>query len=135
VPRFFAAAARGEAPVLYGDGEQSRDFTFVADAVRATLLAAVAGREACGRAFNVAAGAATTVARLAGLVRELAGGRGPAPRREPERPGDVRHSLADLAAAGEALGYAPAWTIDRGLAATAPAFLGAERAQVRAVGG
>jgi nucleoside-diphosphate-sugar epimerase len=127
IPRFFSAAARGEAPTVYGDGEQSRDFTFVADAVQATLLAAGAPAAACGRAFNVGGGTAVTVNRLAALVRDLAGG-GPEPRREPARAGDVRASLADLAAVRRDLGFEPAWDLARGLAATAPWFLAAERA-------
>jgi nucleoside-diphosphate-sugar epimerase len=122
VPRFFAAYARGESPTVYGDGEQSRDFTFVGDAVTATLLAAGAPPAACGRAYNVGAGATSTVNVLATLVRDLAGG-GPAPRLLPPRPGDVRASLADLGAARQALGYRPAWDLARGLAATASWFL------------
>ena len=65
IPRFFKACLRGESPVIYGDGEQSRDFTFVADAVQANLLAASAPASACGRAYNVAGGRGVTVNDLA----------------------------------------------------------------------
>jgi len=116
VPRFFRAALDGRAPIIYGDGEQSRDFTFVADAVAANLLAAGAPAAACGRAYNVASGRAVAVNVLAARIRELAGG-GPVPVHAPPRAGDVRHSLADLTAAERALGYAPRTSLDAGLRA------------------
>ncbi len=115
IPRFFDAYARGRAPVIYGDGEQSRDFTYVADAVRANLLAAGAEVEAAGRAFNVATGRCTTVNQLSGMVRALTGG-GPDPAYEEPRAGDVRHSHADLSASGRLLGYQPEYDTEAGLA-------------------
>lgn len=117
VPRFFDACARGAAPRIFGDGEQSRDFTFVGDAVRANLLAAAAPPAACGRAYNVGGGDRTTIARLARLIRRLVG-KGEEPVYEPPRPGDVRHSLADLRAAGAMLDYRPQVALADGLAAT-----------------
>ncbi|MCB1055670.1 MAG: SDR family oxidoreductase [Acidobacteria bacterium] len=113
IPRFFAAARSGEAPVIYGDGEQSRDFTHVDDAVRANLLAAVAPDSACGRAYNVSGGRAVTINQLAQKVRELAGGAEPV--YEPPRSGDVRASLADLSLAGQALGYRARVSFEDGL--------------------
>ena len=104
IPRFLRACLAGEAPVIYGDGAQSRDFTFVEDAVRANLLAAGAPTESCGRAYNVARGERTTVAELAERVREAAGC-GLPPRHEPPRPGDVAHAQADPAAAEARLGF------------------------------
>lgn len=136
IPRFFAASLAGRAPRIYGDGEQSRDFTFVADAVEANLLAASAPREACGRAYNVAGGARTTVVELARMIRETAGS-GAAPRHEPPRSGDVRHSLADLALSERALGYSPQTGLAEGLARSLPyyrelwAFGNAENARRR----
>lgn len=115
IPRFFKACLSGEAPVIYGDGAQSRDFTYVADAVAANLLAAAAPGSACGRAYNVAGGRQTSVNDLAQAVREAVGG-GPAPRREPPRPGDVLHSLADLSASERQLGYRPLVELPEGLA-------------------
>ncbi len=115
VPRFFASCLAGKAPAVHGDGEQSRDFTYVDDAVLANLLAASAPSAACGAAYNVAGGRQTTVNRLAGIVREVSG-RGLAPRYEPARPGDVRHSKADLTLAREKIGYAPRVEMDDGLA-------------------
>ena len=117
VPRFFRACSAGEAPVIHGDGEQSRDFTWVGDAVMANLLAAGAPAAACGRAYNVARGERTTVKELAARVRELVGG-GLPPRHEPPRPGDVRHSQADTSAAEAALGFRAAVGLAEGLERT-----------------
>jgi nucleoside-diphosphate-sugar epimerase len=115
IPRFFRAYFAREAPVIYGDGLQSRDFTYVDDAVRANLLAAAAPSEACGRAYNVGGGRRTTVRELASSVCRAAGG-GPEPLSAPPRAGDVLHSLADLTRVGEAIGYEPQWDLSRGLA-------------------
>jgi UDP-N-acetylglucosamine/UDP-N-acetyl-alpha-D-glucosaminouronate 4-epimerase len=116
IPRFFEAYLTGDTPIIYGDGQQSRDFTFVADAVAANLLAAGAGAEACGAVYNVAGGKGTTVEELARDVREVVGG-SQEPRKEPSRPGDVRHSLADLSRSRERLGYDPVWSLLQGLSA------------------
>jgi nucleoside-diphosphate-sugar epimerase len=117
VPRFFRACLAGEPPVIYGDGEQSRDFTFVDDAVQANLLAAGAPAEACGRAYNVARGERTTISELAARVREAAGS-GLPPRHEPPRPGDVRHSQADPSAAVARLGFRAEVALREGLERT-----------------
>jgi nucleoside-diphosphate-sugar epimerase len=114
IPRFFSSNLKGQPAVIYGDGEQSRDFTFVADAVRANLLAAAAGEGACATAYNVGGGARTTVNDLARAVREIVAG-APEPRHEPPRPGDVAHSLADLSRVGAAIGYAPTVALEEGL--------------------
>jgi nucleoside-diphosphate-sugar epimerase len=117
IPRFFAASTQGQAPVIYGDGEQSRDFTFVANVAEANLLAAAAPAEACGRAYNVAAGMRTTVAELARLIAEICGG-APSPVHEPPRPGDVRDSLADLGLARSMLGFEARVSLAEGLRRT-----------------
>jgi nucleoside-diphosphate-sugar epimerase len=104
IPRFFQSCLGGESPVIFGDGEQSRDFTFVTDAVRANLLAAGSAFPADGRAYNVAAGQQTTINELARLVGQISGSDAE-PVHEPERPGDVRHSLADLTRVATELGY------------------------------
>lgn len=114
VPRFFAACLAGEAPVIYGDGEQTREFTYVGDAVNANLLAAAAPSSACGRAYNVAGGSPASVLQLAERIRELAGA-GREPRHEPPRAGEPRHSKADLAAAQAAFGYRAETPLARGL--------------------
>jgi nucleoside-diphosphate-sugar epimerase len=121
IPRFLAAYAAGRPPEIHGDGSQSRDFTYVADVVEANLLAAAAPAAACGRAYNVGSGRTTTVADLARLLKDLAGG-GPEPLLGPPRPGDVMHSHADLGDAGRVLGYRPAWSLEEGLRETAAWF-------------
>jgi nucleoside-diphosphate-sugar epimerase len=107
VPRFFAACLAGEAPVIYGDGGQTRELTYIEDVVTANLLAAGAPASACGRAYNIAGGQPTSVVELARRIREVVGD-GREPRHEAPRPGEPRHSHADLAAARAALGYAEA---------------------------
>jgi nucleoside-diphosphate-sugar epimerase len=114
LPLFFKSYLTGSAPVVYGDGEQSRDFTFVTDAVAANLLAAMAPASACGRAYNVAGGNRTSVNDLAAAVRKAVGA-GPEPKHEPPRPGDVPHSAADLSHCGLELGYAHRVDLARGL--------------------
>ena len=117
IPRFFKAAFSNKRMIIYGDGEQSRDFTHVSDAVRANLLATGAGTTACQRAYNIAAGRASTINDLATEVALLCGIEG-TPQYESARPGDVRHSLADLSQTEAALEYRPAIDLATGLAAT-----------------
>lgn len=115
IPRFFKTCLSGEAPVIYGDGEQSRDFTFVSDAVAANVCAAEAPKPAHGTAFNVAGGRRVTVNELARLVCELTGSRCE-PLHVAPRPGDIVHSLADPSRAQASLGWAPEVGLPRGLA-------------------
>jgi nucleoside-diphosphate-sugar epimerase len=115
VPRFFHALLADEPPTIHDDGEQSRDFTYVADAVEANLRAAEAPVEACGRAYNVAPGSRTTINELAAEIRRLVGG--PEPVHGPPRPGDVRHSMADASKAREMLGFEAQTGLAEGLAA------------------
>ena len=124
VPSFFQACLKGEAPVIYGDGEQSRDFTYVGDAVAANLLAATARGDACGRAYNVGGGAETTILDLAGSVRSVTGA-GAEPRTEAARPGEARRSRADLSSSRSNLDYEPRWNLQRGLEASFPHYASA----------
>lgn len=117
VPRFFDLFSKSERPMIFGDGEQSRDFTFVADAVEANLLAALADKSACGRAYNIGAGSTTSVNQLSEAIRVAAGAAEPA-LHGPERPGDVRDSLADHSRATEALGWRPSVRLMDGIART-----------------
>jgi nucleoside-diphosphate-sugar epimerase len=114
IPRFFKAYLGGEAPTIYGDGRQSRDFTFVDDAVTANLLAAGADAACCGRAYNVAGGRGTDLLELARLIGESVGSPR-IPRHAPPRPGDVRHSRADLTLSRASLGYSPEFDLPEGL--------------------
>jgi nucleoside-diphosphate-sugar epimerase len=118
VPRFFSAIRRGEAPVIYGDGEQSRDFTFVSDVVAANLLAAGAPDGAWSRAYNVAPGGGTTVNALAKAVLVACGG-GPDPVHAPLRSGDILHSCADASAAVSAFGFRAEVSLEEGIRRTA----------------
>jgi nucleoside-diphosphate-sugar epimerase len=113
IPLFATACLRGEPALLHGDGEQTRDFTYVEDAVRANLLAADAPA-AAGRVVNVAGGRRTSLNELLCAIQRLVGSDIP-PRHGPARPGDVRDSLADLSAARELLGYEPRVPLDEGL--------------------
>jgi len=121
IPRFFAAFLDDKSPLIYGDGEQSRDFTYVADAARANLLAAGAGEEACNRAYNVAAGDRTSVNELAEFVRQAVGSSA-RPTHEPPRAGDVKHSLADLEDASALLHYEAETTLRDGLHLSLPYY-------------
>jgi UDP-glucose 4-epimerase len=116
IPSFIAALLEGRPPVLYGDGEQSRDFTYVDNAVEASLLAAAAPGVA-GETFNVACGERTTLYQLLGILGELSGRAAEAKYVAP-RPGDVKHSLADISLARLKLGYEAKVDVRRGLELT-----------------
>jgi UDP-glucose 4-epimerase len=120
VPNFITALMAGESPVIFGDGEQSRDFTYVANVVQANLLA-VDAPDAPGRAFNIACGDRVTLNRLVGELRDLLGC-DIEPTYAPPRAGDIKHSLADLSAAHEVLGYEPAVQLREGLERTIEHF-------------
>ena len=122
VPLFITAVAAGRPVTVFGDGEQSRDFTYVDNVVAANLLAADAP-EAVGRIFNVAAGSPESVATLARTVGRLLDRPVDTVHAEP-RAGDIRHSWADVSAAHEALGWEPHVGFEEGLRRTAEAVLG-----------
>jgi UDP-glucose 4-epimerase len=114
IPLFIQALTSGRGPVLHGDGQQSRDFTFVEDVVQANLLAADAPGVS-GRVYNVACGKRTTLLELVAHLNELLGTR-VAPTHTESRPGDVRHSQADISRAVADLAYWPTTDVRRGLA-------------------
>jgi nucleoside-diphosphate-sugar epimerase len=116
IPRFVTAFGQDRAPTVYGDGEQSRDFTYVEDAVEANLLAAAAAGVA-GETFNIAGGRRITLNELLDEIRQQTGKELEAIYAE-GRPGDVRHSLADISKAREKLGYEPATNFSTGLERT-----------------
>jgi UDP-glucose 4-epimerase len=120
IPRFVEACLAGDAPHIYGDGEQTRDFVMVDDVVAANLLAADAER-ASGSVCNVASGSATCLNALLDLVREHTGARVEA-RYDPPREGDVRHSVASVDRARAILGYAPRVALGEGLRRTVESF-------------
>jgi UDP-N-acetylglucosamine/UDP-N-acetyl-alpha-D-glucosaminouronate 4-epimerase len=121
IPRFITALKAGEPPVIYGDGHQSRDFTYIDNVVQANLASCVAGSEAAGEAFNIALGERVTLLELLGQMSSLLGRR-VQPRFEPGRKGDVRDSLADIAKARRLIGYRPEVSLEEGLKRTLRAF-------------
>jgi UDP-N-acetylglucosamine/UDP-N-acetyl-alpha-D-glucosaminouronate 4-epimerase len=126
VPRFIAAVAAGEPVPIYGDGEQSRDFTYVANVVAANLLAAEAGAEASGAILNVATGQSTSINRVADSIGEVLG-RPVEKLYLPPRPAEVRDSLADIGEARRLLQYEAGVGLEDGLRFTADALLGGRR--------
>ena len=109
---------RGERPPIFGDGEQGRDFTFVANAVAANLLAAAAPKEqVAGRVFNIACGGRHTLNETFRILAELLDFK-QQPIYGPERAGDIQNSLADISAAREAFGYVPTVSFEEGLRQT-----------------
>jgi UDP-glucose 4-epimerase len=118
IPRFATACLTGGTPVVYGDGEQGRDFTYIDDVVEANLLAIRAPERAFGHVLNAGAGRPpTTVNELLALVSKHAGA-SPEPVHEPPREGDIRRSEADVTLARELLGYDPKVEIDEGVRRT-----------------
>jgi UDP-N-acetylglucosamine/UDP-N-acetyl-alpha-D-glucosaminouronate 4-epimerase len=116
VPRFVTAIAAGQAVEIHGDGEQSRDFTYVGNVVDATLRAGDAAG-ANGEIFNVAAGSPASVNRIADTIGKILGK--PVERRHlPSRAGDIRNSWADLSKSERVLGYVPQVNLTEGLEAT-----------------
>ena len=121
VPLFITAIAAGEPVTIFGDGEQSRDFTYVANVVDATIRAAEAPA-ANGRIFNVAAGSPASVNHIAETIGVILG-KSVEKRYKPPRAGDIRDSWADITAARETLGYEPHVDLAAGLELTAEAIV------------
>ena len=121
IPRWVRSLLVGEQVVINGDGETSRDFCYIANAVQANILAATAtDATAVNQIYNVAAHAQTSLNQLFGMLRDLLGERFPSiagatASHGPFRAGDVRHSLADISKAGRLLGYRPTHTVAEGL--------------------
>jgi nucleoside-diphosphate-sugar epimerase len=117
IPRFATAILGGTPPTIYGDGQQTRDFTYIANVVDANLRSAEAPDEACGEAYNIACGDRISLLDLVGAINRLAGGAVRAAHAE-RRAGDIQHSLADIGKARRLLGYEPAVGLEEGLART-----------------
>ncbi len=129
VPRFVSRMLAGEPPIIFGDGRQTRDFTFVANVVQACMLAAAAGPEAVGEAMNVGCGERISLLELVGILNGILGTSLEPMFAEP-RPGDVRDSEASISMAGRLLGYEPLVTVHQGLARTVEWFAARARAEV-----
>jgi nucleoside-diphosphate-sugar epimerase len=116
--RFITLMLRGEQPTIFGDGEQSRDFTYIDNVVSANLLACHAPAEnVAGRVFNVATGERFSLNQTFKVLAEITDFKGQ-PQHLPARVGDVKHSLAEISAAREAFGYKPLVTFADGLRRT-----------------
>jgi UDP-glucose 4-epimerase len=124
IPRFVTAGLAGEGVTIFGDGTQSRDFCYIDNTVAANLAAAAApAASASGRVFNVACGAATTLNDVVRMISENLGR--PIPiTYAPSRVGDVKHSLADIAAARAGLGWEAAISFKEGLDRTIAWYAG-----------
>lgn len=118
IAAFAKAILSGKPPTIFGDGEQSRDFTFVHNAVHANLLAARHDKPLMGDVLNVACGQRVSLNQLAPMMCKLLGRDDLQPRYGPERAGDVKHSLADLGHSKTVLGYEPIVGLSPGLDAT-----------------
>ncbi len=116
IPSFITRLREGHPPIVFGDGEQSRDFTYIANVVEANLRAA-SSREGVGDTFNIACGERVTLNHLVGQLRRYIDTDVEAIY-EPSRPGDVRHSLADIDRARKILGYRPTVGLAEGLQRT-----------------
>lgn len=120
IPQWFAAILDGTSPHINGDGETSRDFCYIDNCVQANILAACARDDAWNQVYNVAFGQRTTLNELFALIREEAARHTPeaakiGPVYRDFRPGDVRHSLADISKAEKLLGYTPEYDVRQGL--------------------
>jgi len=121
VPRFITAAKQGEPPTVYGDGEQTRDFTFIENVVNANRLACTAGEAAFGGAYNIGCGDRISLNELLGAIGRLVG-RTIEPVYDDPRPGDIRDSLAGIELAEERLGFIPEVGLAEGLRRTFEAY-------------
>jgi nucleoside-diphosphate-sugar epimerase len=124
IPLFITKIIQGERPVIFGDGEQSRDFTYVANIVAANRLA-IEAPETSGEIINVACGDKTTVNQLYETIKKILQ-KDLAPIFEDPRPGDIRHSFADIAKARELLKYKPKISLTGGLQETIRWYQGKE---------
>jgi len=118
IPKFITGMLRGERPVIYGDGEQSRDFTFIDNVVHANILAATKLQNGAGRIMNIACGARYTLNTLVEYLNEILNTE-LSPEHTESAPGDVKHSQADISRAREYVGYTPQVSLKDGLEKTA----------------
>lgn len=129
---FMIQALKGEPPVIYGDGRQSRDFVFVGDVVQA-LISAATSPSAPGKVFNVGTGKSVTINALWKVIAALAGS-GVTPVQGPPRPGDVPHSVAAIDCARADLGFTPRMSFEKGLRMTMEWYEQSARGEIRSEG-
>jgi len=121
IPRFLTAIRDDRRPTIYGDGEQTRDFTFVGNVVQANLLACAAGPDAMGRAYNIGCGDRISLNQLVSSIADMFG-KSVAPEYADPRDGDIRHSQASIERAERRLGYRPDVDLAEGLRRTREAY-------------
>jgi UDP-glucose 4-epimerase len=114
IPTFVNRVIHDEAPIVFGDGEQTRDFTYVQDAVSANLLS-LERDPSPGEVFNVAGGAQVSLNLLAASIEKIMGKPSLGTEHAPPREGDIRHSFADISKARAVLGYSPRYSLEDGL--------------------
>jgi UDP-glucose 4-epimerase len=131
IPKFITAMQAGQAPTIFGDGTQSRDFTHIDDVVAANLAALDAPAAAAGRIYNIACGRQVSLNELVVQLNEILGTSLEAEYLDP-RPGDVKHSLADVGLAERELGFTAAVQFSQGLRRTIEAYEAADAASVDA---
>jgi UDP-glucose 4-epimerase len=119
VPKFITSVINGQSPIIFGDGEQSRDFTYIKDVTEANILAAES--DAIG-IFNIGNGKSITINQLAELTINLLSNYGINPIHEEPRPGDIKDSLADITRA-KTFGYSPKYDLGKGLYETIRSFI------------
>lgn len=117
IPLFITALMQNKVPVIYGDGEQTRDFTFIENVVQANIKALFASADASGHAYNIATGGQTTVNELFNILKQLAGS-SISPSYQPSRLGDVKDSKASVEKAKELLGFLPEVDFRQGIETT-----------------
>ena len=126
--KFITQMLRGEQPTIFGDGSQSRDFTYIDNAVSANLLAAYAPpANVAGKVFNVATGTRVDLNETFAALKKLTGHSGEV-KYGPEREGDIKHSLADISLATKAFGYRPSVNFEEGLRRTVEWYRGESKA-------
>lgn len=116
ISRFISLMLKGARPTIYGDGRQTRDFVYVADVVKANLLA-MESKKVNNSVFNIATGKQTSINDIVKTINTILG-TDISPTYAPERPGDIRHSVADISKAKRKLGYKPEYDLKKGLEKT-----------------
>jgi len=128
IPKFIQKIMKKESPIFFGDGMQSRDFTYVSNAVDANILALTTGnKSAYGEIFNIACGESLTLMEIFNILKDIMSEKNPTfseiePIHEEEREGDVKHSKADVSKAGELLNFYPRILAREGLEKTVKSF-------------
>jgi Nucleoside-diphosphate-sugar epimerases len=114
IPKFLKQLINNEKPIIYGDGKQSRDFTYIDNVIEANLRACLAPHEAAGQAYNIAYGGREYLIDIYYILAKAVG-KNIEPEFEPERKGDIKHSNADISKAKSLLGYNPDYSFDDGI--------------------